>query len=217
MNSKENMELSLIDGLHSTPARRYLSEKEISDDIIWKLLDAAIRGPSGGNSQRWSWIVIKDKKTKKIIAEWYLDGWNKAYGIRRDDILKRNDISDALGPRNYLSAEHLANHIQEAPVWIFPVLRNTANSNSPRAGSSIYGAVQNLMLAARYYGIGSTLTTLYSSSEHKVKELLGLPDDSMTMALIPLGYPNRGQWSQPKRKRVEDVTHWEHWKIFKHR
>ena len=70
MNSKENMELSLIDGLHSTPARRYLSEKEISDDIIWKLLDAAIRGPSGGNSQGWSWIVIKDKKTKNIIAEW---------------------------------------------------------------------------------------------------------------------------------------------------
>ena len=215
MNSKENTELSLIDGLHSTPARRYLSGQEIPESIIWDLLDAAIRGPSGGNSQGWSWIVIREKETKNTIAEWYLDGWNKAYGIRRDEILKRSDISDTLGPRNYLSAEHLANHIQEAPVWIFAVLRNMANSNSPRAGSSIYGAVQNLMLAARNYGIGSTLTTLYSIHETKVKELLGLPDDSMTMALIPLGYPSRGQWSQPKRQRVEDVTHWEHWNSHK--
>ena len=217
MNSKENMELSLIDGIHSTPARRYLSDQEIPDDIIWELLDAAIRGPSGGNSQNWSWIVIRDKKTKNIIAEWYLNGWNRSYGIRRDEIMKRSDISDSLRPRNYLSAEHLANHIQEAPVWVFAVLRNTVNSKNPRAGSSIYGAVQNLMLAARYYGIGSTLTTLYSIHENKVKKLLGLPDDSMTMALIPLGYPSKGQWAQPKRQRVEDVTHWEHWNEHKKR
>ena len=217
MNTKAHPNLNLIDGIHSTPARRYLSDQKISDDIIWKLLDAAIRGPSGGNSQKWSWIVVRDRQTKNQIAEWYLDGWNKAYGIRRDDILGRSDIDDTLGPRNYLSAEHLANHIQEAPVWIFAVLRNTAKSNSPRAGSSIYGAVQNLMLAARNYGIGSTLTTLYSGHENEVKQLLGLPEDAMTMALIPLGYPSKGKWSQPKRRRVEDVTHWEHWNVHKQR
>ena len=73
------------------------------------------------------------------------------------------------------------------------------------------------MLAARNYGIGSTLTTLYSGHENEVKELLGLPEDTMTMALIPLGYPSRGKWSQPKRQRVEDVTHWEHWNVHKQR
>ena len=217
MNSKSHTNLSLIEALHSTPARRYLSDQQIPDDIIWHLLDAAIRGPSGGNSQPWSWIVVRDKQTKTQIAEWYLNGWNKAYGIRRDDIMERRDIADTLGPRNYLSAEHLANHIQEAPVWIFAVLRNTANSNSPRAGSSIYGAVQNLMLAARSYGIGSTLTTLYSVHEKEVKDLLGLPEDAMTMALIPLGYPSKGRWSQPKRQHVEDVTHWERWNFHKQR
>jgi nitroreductase len=53
--------------------------------------------------------------------------------------------------------------------WIIAVLRNTAPSGNPRAGASIYGAVQHLMLAARAHGIGATLTTLYSSHEEDVK------------------------------------------------
>ena len=208
-------EISLIEGLYSTPARRYLSKKPIPDEIIWNILDAAIRGPSGGNKQGWIWIVVKEQNTKKEIASWYLKSWNQTYGIRRKNISGMTDKEDNLGLRNYLSAEHLAYHIQDAPVWIIPVLRDVAMSKNPRAGSSIYGAIQNLMLAARGYGIGSTLTTLHTAHESHVKKLLKIPDDALTMALIPLGYPNRGKWSLPKRKAVKDVTYWESWDIKK--
>ena len=203
--------LNVFEALHSTPARRYLSQKEIPDKIIWELLDAAIRAPSGGNSQGWNWIILKDQEKKNQISEWYREGWDLAYGKRRQAIMARSDSSDTLGPRNYLSAEYLANHIQEAPTWIIGTLRNTSASRNPRAGSSIYGAVQNLMLAARAYGIGSTLTTLYAGHEEDVKNLLGIPGDATTMALIPLGYPDRGKWSQPKRQAVEEVTYWDSW------
>ena len=209
--------LNLIEGLHSTPARRYLSRKPISDEIVWDILDAAIRGPSGGNSQRWAWIVVRDQDKKNQIASWYLEGWNRAYGVRRENILNQTDDSDSLGPKNYLSAEHLANHIQDAPVWIIAILHNTGVSENSRTGSSIYGAVQHLMLAARAYGIGSTLTTLYSGHEEEVKSLLGIPNDASTMALIPLGYPAKGNWSQPKRQPVDEVTHWDSWNIQKTR
>ena len=67
------------------------------------------------------------------------------------------------------------------------------------------------VLAARAYGIGSTLTTLHSGHEDDVRRVLGLPDDALTMALIPLGYPNRGRWAQPKRRPVEQVTHFDGW------
>ncbi|MEG3595412.1 MAG: nitroreductase family protein, partial [Chloroflexota bacterium] len=81
---KEHFEsIGLIDGLHSTPSRRYLSNKPISDAIIWDIIDAAIRGPSGGNKQGWAWMVIRDKNTKTKIAHWYLENWNKEYGVRR--------------------------------------------------------------------------------------------------------------------------------------
>ena len=211
MNQQTPNALNLIEGLKSTPARRYLSEKPISDEILWNILDVAICGPSGGNTQGWAWIVVSEQSTKNKIAEWYREGWAHSYGVRREEILYRTDYSGTLGPRNFLSAEHLANHIQEAPIWIIPVLRNAATSNNPRAGSSIYGAIQNLMLAARAYGIGATLTTLYASHENDVKELLGIPEDAMTMALIPLGYPDRGRWARPIRRAVEQVTYWDSW------
>jgi nitroreductase len=207
----EPQDLSVLQALHSTPARRYLSTEPIPDEVLWELLDAAVRGPSGGNTQTWGWVVVKDPAVKERIAGWYREGWDKAYGSRREDILAAAPSADGMSPRSFLAAEHLAAHLAEAPVWIIPVLNGAAGSTNPRLGSSIYGAMQQLCLAARAYGIGSTLTSLYMGHEDDVRKLLGLPDDALTMGLIPLGYPNRGRWSEPKRKPIEEVVHWETW------
>jgi nitroreductase len=204
-------DLSVLEALHSTPARRYLSERPIGEDVLRAILDAAVRGPSGGNRQSWGWVVVRDPEVKQRIAGWYREGWDRAYGSRREQILAAEPSGDGMSRRAFLSAEHLAMHLEEAPVWIIPVLRHAAGSTSPRLGSSIYGAVQHLCLAARAYGIGSTLTTLHSGHEDDVRELLGLPADALTMALIPLGYPSRGRWSEPKRRPLDEVVHWDTW------
>jgi nitroreductase len=44
-----------------------------------------------------------------------------------------------------------------------------------------------------------------------LRELLGLPPDALTMALIPMGYPAKGRWAQPRRRPVEEVVHWDRW------
>jgi nitroreductase len=204
-------ELPVLEALHSTPARRYLSTEPISDEVLRAILDAAVRAPTGGNQQSWAWIVVRDQAIKDRIAGWYREGWDRAYGSRREQILAAEPSADGMSKRSFLGAEHLATHLAEAPVWIIPVLRHAAGSTNPLLGSSIYGAVQHLSLAARAYGIGSTLTTLYAGHEDDVRELLGLPEDARTMALVPLGYPSRGRWAQPKRRPLEDVVHWDGW------
>ena len=200
-------DLPVLEALHSTPARRYLSADPIPENVLWSLLDAAVRGPSGGNSQLWAWIVVTDDGLKKQIAPFYREGWEAAYGSRRDEILGAEEGQAAMSKRSFLAADHLAAHLEEAPVWVIPVLLGAAKSRNPRLGSSIYGAVQQLMLAARAYGIGSTLTTLHTGREDEVKKAVGLPDDAMTMALIPLGYPARGRWAEPKRRPIAEVVH----------
>lgn len=204
--------LTALEALHSTPARRYLSPEPVPDDVLWAILDAAIRGPSGGNSQRWGWVVVTDQEVKDRVAAWYRENWEAAYGSRREQILSgQAGPSTGMTPRGFLGAEHLAHHIHEAPVWVFAVLRGAAESTSPRAGSSIYGAVQQLCLAARAYGIGTSLTTLYGGHEDELRDLLGLPADALTMALVPMGYPAQGRWAQPRRRPVEEVVHWNRW------
>jgi RNA polymerase sigma factor (sigma-70 family) len=199
-------QIPVLEALHSTPARRYLSSEPISDDILRALLDAAIRGPNGGNTQRWAWIVLRDPAVKAQIAAFYREGWESSYGKHRDAILSGPDTPGGFSKANFRAGDHLAAHLEQAPVWIFPVLLGAAKSANPRLGSSIYGAVQQLMLAARAYGIGSTLTTLHSGHEAETRELLGLPDDALTMALIPLGYPSKGRWAQPKRRPLDEVV-----------
>jgi nitroreductase len=209
--------LPVLDALHSTPSRRYLSDAPIADDVLWAILDAAVRGPSGGNRQAWGWVVVTDPAIKEQVTEWYREGWQQAYGFRRDELLGAAPSDIGLSPASYRAAEHLAAHIHEAPVWVIPVLRNAADSANPRLGSSIYGAVQQLQLAARAYGIGSTLTTFHVGHEAELRALLGLPDDALSMALIPLGYPARGRWSQPKRQPIEQVVHWNGWDTIRER
>ncbi|GIF38252.1 nitroreductase family protein [Actinoplanes xinjiangensis] len=211
MTSPDPNTLPLLEALHSTPARRYLSTEPIDDDVIRAILDAAIRGPSAGNGQFWAWIVVRDPDTKKQIAGWYREGWERHYGSRREEILNAPD-GGAMSRRSFLAADHLANHLEEAPVWIIPVLLGAAKSTNPRLGSSIYGAVQHLILAARAHGLGATLTTLHIGHEADVRTLLGLPEDALTMALIPLGHPSKGRWSEPKRRPLDEVVHFEKFK-----
>jgi nitroreductase len=203
--------LPVLEALHSTPSRRYLSAQPIPDEVIWAILDAAVRGPSGGNRQSWGWVVVTDEAIKQQVAQWYRQTWQDWYGHRRDEVLGADPAQTGLSRASFLAAEHLAEHLQEAPVWVIPVLRDAADSVNPRLGASIYGAVQQLQLAARAYGIGSTLTTFHTTHEAQVRELLGLPDDALTMALIPLGYPARGRWAQPKRLPLDQVVHWNRW------
>ncbi|GEL23862.1 oxidoreductase [Pseudonocardia sulfidoxydans NBRC 16205] len=204
-------DLPLLEALHSTPARRYLATDPVPDEILWELLDAAVRGPSGGNSQGWGWVVVTDPDVKKRIAGWYRDNWDRAYGRRRDEILAQPPGAPGLSRNGFLGAEHLAEHLEDAPVWVFPVLRGAAAATDPMTGASVYGAVQNLCLAARAHGLGTSLTTLYRGHEDELRELLGLPDDALTMALIPIGRPARGRWAQPRRRPVEEVVHWDRW------
>ena len=132
----EREPLDVLDAIHSPRAMRYLKPDPIPDGVLWTILDAAIRGPTGGNAQSWGWVVVRDPQTKRRIAGWYREGWERAYGQDREQQLAQAALGEGgLGRANYLSAEYLANHLEEAPVWIFPVLRNAAGSTRPTTGS----------------------------------------------------------------------------------
>jgi len=106
------------------------------------------------------------------------------------------------------AAEHLAARIQDAPVWIVPCLQGEAPTRT--AGSSIYPAVQNMLLAARALGLGATLTTLYLSFEKEAEAALGLPADWHSYAILPIGYPI-GRFGPVRRVALADVVFNDRW------
>ncbi len=196
--------MDLFEAIGTQRAMRRLKDDPVSDEDVWKILDAAIKAPSGGNSQPWNFLVVRDAETKRKLGEYYLDAWNKVYGAPG-----RAEQENEAGARVRRSADHLAHHLAEAPVLIIVTARGGADAGQ-RAGGSIFPAIQNLMLAARALGLGTALTTLHKLHEEEVKTLLGVPGQVETMALIPVGWP-KGKFGEPTRMPVEKVVYWEQW------
>ncbi|MFQ6030100.1 MAG: nitroreductase family protein, partial [Dehalococcoidia bacterium] len=78
--------------------------------------------------------------------------------------------------------------------------------------ASIYPAVQNILLAARGLGLASVLTTRHMRFEDEIKQLLGIPEDVVTAALLPIGFPAEGaRYGPTRRKPLEEVAFVDHW------
>lgn len=198
--------MDFFEAANTQRAMRRLHSDPIADEDLWKILDAATKAPNGGNRQPWNFVVIRDAGSKTKIAAWYLEAWNKAYGGGIRDAM----LADANMSKTWKSADYLANHMAEVPVLVLATIKKDMVAIGPTLGASIYPAVQNLMLAARALGLGTALTTLHKMHEEDVKQLLGIPDDVETMALIPVGRP-KGQFGPVNRIPAEKVVYWDGW------
>jgi nitroreductase len=77
-------------------------------------------------------------------------------------------------------------------------------------GASIYPAVQNIILACRALGLGTTITTNHLRCETEVKAVLGLPPEVETFALMPVGYPV-DKFGPLARRPLSEVAYADHW------
>ena len=174
-------------------AVREFAAPDVSEAHVEQVLNAAIHAPSGSNTQPWYFIVVRSAAVKAALAAVYDEAHSDPSGtpLRADD-----------GPRSPL---------RSAPVLIVPCV-NTPRSGRAgfQTGASIYPAVQNLMLAARALGLGTVLTTLHRRRKAKIHEILGIPDNVETAAIIPLGWPDR-DYGPNRRPPLERFVMHEGW------
>lgn len=203
-----------FDVVNSQRAIRSFRQDAIPDELIWKIIDAAVRAPSGSNHQPWIWLVVKDEGKRRMIAERVRERFGDGGRLEQ---MRRNaeSIEDPACRRMMLSVAEFFSIIAVAPVLIIPCLvRVTSPVNDPKslyAGSSVYGAVQNLMLAARSLGIGTVLTTFNMYMEGALRKEFDLPDDAVPACIIPLGYPDKQRFGPTACKPAEAVTYWDSW------
>ena len=205
--------MDILEAIYTTRAMRRVKPDPIPDDVLRAILDAAIRAPSGGNQQPWSFLVVRDQALRKGLQEIYkplIDSLFAPGGPYAGMLEVEDEEAREQNRRVRNSALYLGDHLHEAPVIVIACIRAGGQRTSITTGSSIYPAVQNLMLAARAYGVGSALTTIHRGRQDEVRELLGIPAEVETAALIPLGYP-RGRWGVAKRRPLEEVVFADRW------
>jgi len=192
--------MDVFEAIRTTRAMRRLDhDKPVSDADLRAIVEAGTKGPTGGNSQPVRWIVVTDAAKRRRLGEIYKECWATArqfYASQPD--FDKNPV--------FRSADHLGEHMGDAPAIIIPCARG----NAAQLASSVFGCVQNVFLAARALGLGTTLTTVHQLKEQEVRDVLGIPEDVTTFALIPVGYPT-GKWGEAQRRPIEEVAYWNTW------
>ena len=145
---------------------------------------------------------------KKAVGAYYKRAWDEQVGPR----YRAGEPAPGMNRDRFLplldAAEYLVAHIHEAPVWIVPCLEGGTPTRT--SGSSIYPAVQNMLLAARALDLGATLTTLYLGFEKEAEAALGLPDGVHSYAILPIGY-SLGRFAPVRRVALSDVIYEDRW------
>lgn len=193
--------MDVFEAIRTTRAMRRLdASRDVADEDLWKILEASTKGPSGRNRQQLRWVVVRDPERKARIAELYREVWD-AYQASVPPVA----LEDDQVRRNMASSRYLAEHLHEAPAILIACAERRGNVEG-----AVYPGIQNLMLAARALGLGTSLTTMHRAREAQVKELLDIPEDVETFALVPVGHP-LGRWGEAQRRPVEEVVSWDRW------
>lgn len=200
--------MDLYEALYTTRAMRRVTNDPVPDEVVARILDAAIRAPSGSNAQNWRMVVVDDEKIRHELGPLY----RKAYRHLTDVVYaSRREAAETSGDETTLrvmrSSTWLAENFETVPLWILFFARNDPT------GSSIYPAVWNAMLAARGEGVGTCLTTILGAFEAAATfDILDVPSDKgwQLAAAVSCGYPT-GRWAIAERRPVEDVTYSNTW------
>jgi nitroreductase len=221
-------EIGVIEAIHTARALRQFKPDPVPEAAITQILDAAIRAPSAGNAQNWVFIVVREPEQRRKLGAIYRKASDVAsamYAARG----RPSHMTEEQFNRFLSSGARLWDHMSDAPVILVPC--QSRPLLPPRAslpaelrerfadeeryverirGASIYPAVQNIILACRALGLGTTITTNHIRCENEVKAVLGIPADVDTFAMMPIGYP-RGRFRPLARRPVAEVAYADRW------
>jgi nitroreductase len=200
--------MDVFEAMGSAVSMRWLKPDPVPDELIERLIWAATRASSPGNSQPWDFVVVKDRDTRAEVADLIT---SRLGGLSR---LAEGPLPDDPTHRRMLQGVgHLVEHLGEAPVLIFVCGNNVYPQDGPQEQmmySAVFGAAQNLMVAARGLGLGAAYTTFHLASEAAVKARLGVPESTRICVTIPVGWPGR-RFGPLNRRPVESVVHYDRW------
>jgi nitroreductase len=204
--------MDVYEALYTTRAMRRVRPDPIPQEVQARILDAAIRAPSGGNSQAWRFLLVDDPAIRAALGPLYRDAigtlWDTFY---RENLEKARSTPDDPQSASLLkvqaSAQYLADHFEDVPLLLF------AFSRGDPSGGSIFPAIWSAQLAARADGVGSALTSVLGIFHPaETLEILGVPaDKGWTMwCCVSFGYP-RGRWGVAPRRPVHEVAYRNQW------
>jgi nitroreductase len=210
---EEDWRMDVVEAIRERKSIRAFKPDPVPLDIIKKIVEQALRAPSWANTQPWEFAVATGKKLKEIE-----DGF-AARGVQEpsSEIARPYEFPEpymsriralATRPRDEMPREEREAHTIEnfrhygAPVCIYLLVgRNFFYQSQGINAWSLYdsgSAVQNIMLLATNYGLGTIAQAQAVVYPDIVRKVLGIPESKLIALGISIGYPD---WDDPVNQR----------------
>jgi len=208
-----DFDLDTVDRLLSTTRavrKRLDLDRPVEPEVITDCIRLSQQAPTGSNMQNWRWIVVSDEERRAKLADIYRAAGGDYLAAAAET------ATDGQIARVMDSANYLAQNLEKVPVHVIPCVKGlmtSENSVGEWSGmmGSIYPAIWSFQLALRSRGLGSCLTTLHLFKAKEAAEVLGMPDDIMQIALLPVAYTAGTDFKPADRPPVERIVHWNDW------
>jgi nitroreductase len=196
--------ITVIDAIRNRRSIRKYKPDPVPDDIILQLLDCARLAPSSHNCQVSRFVVIKDADFKKKLREYAyrlpfvesapciiiccadLTVFAEKTDRRRVRELEAIGATEDIGKVGELVARLQAVGGGGDDIFRFST---TAELNT-------FIAIEHIVLAAMAFGLGTCWIRLIEAE--KIHSLLNLPDTTIVVALLSLGFPDQDPPQRPR-------------------
>ena len=195
---------------------RDFEPEEIPDEVIERVISAAMKAPTNDHMRDWHYIIVRDK----AVAEKLLSIIPK--GITDEDMNKLIhdwNLSDSVQQECYRNAvPKQYRMLFDASAMIIPLLKQKTDILHPENVShlngfaSIWCSIENLFLAVTAEGYACNLRIPLGDEEEHARKVLGFPDDYFMPCFIGIGRPKK-EAATVRQNRV-DLKERIHWNCF---
>jgi nitroreductase len=198
------IDLSSVDTVLSTArsVRRKLDfERPVEREVILDCINVATQAPTGLGGESWRFVVVTEASRKRALAGVY------------QRVL--SELTEVRGVAIKPTQQALVDRLHEIPAMIVvcttAALPSTEISGQVAYYGSILPAAWSLMLALRARELGATWTTLLSSRQSEVSEILEMPESVVNTVMLPVGYTKGAKLRRADRLDARAVTFWDTW------
>jgi len=171
--------MDVLDAIKRRRSIRAFRSREVPQEIVEKLIDAARWAPSAGNIQSWELIIVRKPEIKRRLAEAALD----------QTFIEEAPVVIVVCANENRSSQGYG--IRGKTLYC---IQDTAAS------------IQNILLAAYSFGLGACWIGAFR--EEEAREILTIPYGVRPIAIIPIGYPAEAPLP-PSRRPINQIVHYE--------
>jgi len=206
-----NFDIDQADELLSTTRavrRRLDLERDVPDELIMRCIELAEQAPSGGDISSRRWLVIRNPKIKKQLADLY----REAGGSGIIETAGQRSGSDHPKQRVLESAAHLAANMERVPVLVLATVWGEHDgSGRPGLFDSVIQSAWSFCLALRARGLGSAWTTMHLSKSQEFAEILGIPSGVSQIVLLPVAWTIGTDFKPASRRPASEIVWFDRW------